>query len=488
MATKADNKRWLALWVIALAQFITIMDTSIIGVALPDIQQALGFSQDGLSWVFNAYVIAFGGLLLLGGRLSDLFGARAVFTAGWTTLVVGSLTAGLADAEAVEIAGRAIQGAGAALIAPSALTLLMTLFGQEPKELTKALALYGAAAPAGGTAGVFLGGVLTDVLDWRWTLLINVPVALAVLAATPALLPAGTRRRERLDVVGSLLVTAALALAVFGIVDAGNSGWGSTQTVAVLAGALVLMGAFVVSQKLIRQPLVPLRIFRTGNFSAANASLLLLGAAWVPMWFVLNLYLQQVLGYGPFEAGSALVPMTALIMLLMVGASARVIGRFGMRAPIVAGMAILAAGMGLFGLVSSDGGYVSNVLWASLVAAAGMSLAYIPALNTGLSALAPEQGGLASGVLGVSYQVGSALGLAVMTSIATSYGADELGNVARLTNGFQAAFIATAGVALAGAIVALLTLRGRTGPDPAPHGAGAEVDHERDHDREAVAV
>ena len=488
MSTQADNKRWWALVVIALAQFITIMDTSIIGVALPDIQQALGFSQDGLSWVFNAYVIAFGGLLLLGGRLSDLFGARSVFTAGWTTLIVGSLTAGLADTEAVEIAGRAIQGAGAALIAPSALTLLMMLFGQEPKELTKALALYGAAAPAGGTAGVFLGGVLTDVLDWRWTLLINVPVALAVLAATPALLPAGIRRRERLDILGSVLVTASLALAVFGIVDAGNAGWGSTQTVAVLAGALALMTAFLASQRVTRQPLVPLRIFRTGNFSAANASLLLLGAAWVPMWFVLNLYLQQVLGYGPFEAGSALVPMTVLIMLLMVGAAAPVIRRFGLKAPIVVGMAVLAAGMGLFGFVSSDGGFVPDVLWASLIAAAGMSLAYIPALNAGLSALAPEQGGLASGVLGVSYQVGSALGLAVMTSIATSYGAGELGNVARLTNGFQAAFVATAGVALAGALVALITLR-RGAPDgERPQADAAEDGQEHEHDREPVAA
>jgi EmrB/QacA subfamily drug resistance transporter len=485
MSSQANNRRWWALGVIAIAQFITIMDTSIIGVALPDIQKALGFSQDGLSWVFNAYVIAFGGLLLLGGRLSDLLGARPVFAAGWSVLIAGSLAAGLAGSEGVEVAGRAVQGAGAALIAPSALTLLMTLFGGEPKELTKALALYGAAAPAGGTAGVFLGGVLTDGLDWRWTLLINVPVAVGVLLATPALLPAGTRRREQLDIVGSILVTAALALAVFGIVNANNAGWGSTQTVGVLAGALVLLGSFTARQALTREPLVPLRIFRTGNFTAANASLLLLGAAWVPMWFVLNLYLQQVLGYGPFEAGSALLPMTALIMLLMVGAAAHVIGRFGFKAPIVAGMLVLASGMGLFGLVSSEGSYVSDVLWASLIAAAGMSLAYIPALNTGLAALPPEQGGLASGVLGVSYQVGSAVGLAVITSIATSYGANELGNVARLTDGFQAAFIATAGVALAGALVALAFVRGGR---PSPEQPQEQAQDERDEERELVAA
>ena len=467
MQSAVNPRRWWALVVLAFAQFIAIMDTSIIGVALPDIQGALGFSAEGLSWVFNAYVIAFGGLLLLGGKLGDLFGARNVFAAGLVALTAGSLAAGLADSEAVELIGRAAQGVGAALIAPTALSLLVGLFAHDPGELTKALAVFGAAAPAGGTAGVFLGGVLTDVLDWRWTLLINVPLALAVLAATPALLPAGMKRPERLDLIGSLLATTALALAVFGIVDAHNAGWGSTQTVLVLAGAVALLAAFVASQAVIRQPLVPLRILRVRNLTGANVTLLLLGAAWIPMWFMLNLYLQQVLGYGPFEAGAALLPMTALIMLLMLGATARIVGRFGLKAPLVAGLAILAAGIGLFGLISSDGSFVPDVLWASLVAAAGMSLAYVPALNAGLSAVAPEQSGLASGLLGTSYQVGSALGLAVMTSIATSYGADRLGNGAELTNGYQAAFIGAAGVAVVGAFAALTLLRSQRGDVPA---------------------
>jgi EmrB/QacA subfamily drug resistance transporter len=460
MSTTVDPRRWWALVVLAFAQFITIMDTSIIGVALPDIQEALGFSPDGLSWVFNAYVIAFGGLLLLGGRLGDLLGARAVFVAGLAVLTGGSLLAGLAQGEGVELAGRAIQGAGAALIAPTGLSLLVGLFAHDPKELTKALAIFGAAAPAGGTAGVFLGGVLTDALDWRWTLLINVPLTLAVLAATPRLLPKGVRRPERLDLIGSVLATAALGLAVFGIVDANNAGWGSTQTVLVLAGAVVLLAAFVASQAAVRQPLVPLGVFRARNLTGANLTLALLGAAWIPMWFMLNLYLQQVLGYGPFEAGAALLPMTALILFLMVGVTARVIGRFGLKAPLVAGLIVLAGGISLFGLVSSDGGFVPDVLWASLVAAAGMSLAYIPALNAGLSAVAPQQSGLASGLLNTSYQVGSALGLAVMTAIATSYGADRLGNTAELTDGYQAAFIGAAGVAALAALVALALIRG----------------------------
>jgi EmrB/QacA subfamily drug resistance transporter len=477
------DKRWWALLALALAQFITIMDTSIIGVALPDIQAALGFSPEGLSWVFNAYVIAFGGLLLLGGRLGDLLGARNVFAAGLVVLIAGSLLAGLADTEGAELAGRAVQGAGAALIGPTALSLLVGLFVHDSKELTKAIAIFGAAAPAGGTAGVFLGGVLTDVLDWRWTLLINVPLALAVLAATPALLPAGIKRPERLDLVGSVLATGALALAVFGIVDANNAGWGSTQTVLALGGAVLMTGAFLASQEVVRQPLVPLGIFRIRNLTAANVTLLLLGAAWIPMWFVLNLYLQQVLGYGAFEAGAALLPMTALILVVMVGATARIIGRYGLKAPLVAGLALLAVGIGLFALITSNGSFVPDVLWASLVAAAGMSLAYAPALNAGLSAVGPEQSGLASGLLGTSYQIGSALGLAVITSIATGYGADQLGNAAELTNGYQAAFIAAAAVAVAAAVAAATLLRTKS-----PAAADENADVDQVHDEKALAA
>jgi EmrB/QacA subfamily drug resistance transporter len=453
------DKRWWALVVLAFAQFITIMDTSIIGVALPDIQAALGFSQQDLSWVFNAYVVAFGGLLLLGGRLSDLFGARRVFATGLVALGVGSLVAGLADTVGAEIAGRAVQGVGAALIGPAALTLVVTLFSHDPREMTKALGLFGAAAPAGGTAGVFLGGVLTDVLDWRWTLLVNIPLVLVVLAAVPTNLPAGVRRHEPLDLLGGVLSSAALALAVFGIVRANEVGWGSIETLGVLGGAAGVLAAFIAYQSVARQPLVPLRIFRIGNLSAANVTMLLLGAAWIPLWFFLNLYLQQVLGYGAFTAGAALLPMTGLILVLMVGVSARVIGRFGIKAPLILGLLVLAVGTALFGLVRSDGAFVPDVLFASLIAASGMALAYIPALNAGLSAVAPEDSGLASGLLGTSYQVGSAIGLAVMTSIAATYGGDQLGDVAELTNGYQAAFIGAAVVAVAAALAVATLLR-----------------------------
>ncbi len=454
-----DSRRWWALFVLALAQFMVIMDTSIIGVALPEIQRAIGFSQSGLSWVFNAYVIAFGGLLLLGGRLSDLAGARRIFMLGFGILAAASLLSGFANSEGILLTGRALQGLGSALIAPAALTLLMLLFGHNPRELTTALAFYGAAAPAGGTAGVFLGGVLTQWIDWRWVFLINVPVALAVLAVSFWLLPAALARRGGVDVAGALSVTAALSLAVFAIVRAPEEGWGSPQTLLLLAVVVVLLAVFVWIQAVRREPLVPLRIFRAPNLAAANVVMALLGAAWIPMWFFLNLYLQQVLGYGAFQGGAALLPMTVTIMALMVWGTARLVSRFGSKPPLVTGLIVLAAGIGLLGLVRPQGNFVVDVLPATIIAAVGMSLAYIPALLSALAGARPEEGGLASGIVNTTYQVGSALGLAVMTAVATASGAGQLGNPAALTEGFHAAFIGAAGIALVGAFVGLIWLR-----------------------------
>jgi EmrB/QacA subfamily drug resistance transporter len=475
-----NPRRWSALAVIALAQFMVIMDTSIIGVALPEIQGDLGFSPGDLSWVFNAYVVALGGLLLLGGRLSDLFGAKRVFSVGWLILLAGSLAAGLADSPGVEIAARAVQGAGAALIAPSALTLLMMLFGSNPKELTKAFAIYGAAAPAGGTAGVFLGGVITEWISWPWVFYINIPIALLVLAVTPALMPGAPARRGSIDVGGALTATAGLALTVFGVVRAPEEGWGSTATLLTLAGGLLLLLVFVTIQGNRREPLMRLSIFRTPNLAAANLAQLLLGAAWIPMWFFLNLYLQQVLGYGAFEGGAALLPMTVAIMVLMVVVAPKVIARFGPKAPIVVGMLLLAAGMVGMSLVRADGNFAADVLPASLIAAAGMSLAFIPSLGTAIQSAKPEEGGLASGIVNTAYQVGSALGLAAMTALASSQGADQLGNPGALTDGYSAAFLGAAGIALIGALLAAALLR-----MPRTPAAGAPTLEET---REPVAV
>ena len=473
-ATSSGRRRAAALALLAAAQFMVIMDTSIIGVALPEIRDALGFAQADLSWVFNAYVVAFGGLLLLGGRLSDLLGARRVFAAGWAVLLGGSVMAGLANSVGLEIAGRAVQGLGAALIAPAGLALLFMIFSSEPRELGKALAIYGAAAPAGGTAGVFLGGVLTEWLDWRWTFLVNLPVAVAALALVPVLLPQVAARRGRVDLVGAGAVTGALALAVLGIVRANEVGWSSAETLVVLGTAAALLLVFLVSQAARREPLVPLRIFRTHNLSAANLTMALLGAAWIPMWFFLNLYLQQVLGYGAFEGGAALLPMTLAIMLLMVGVTGRIAERIGAKATAVTGLGVLAVGIGLMALAPADGSFALHVLPASLVAAVGMSLAYIPVLTSALAAVRPEEGGLASGIVNTTYQVGSAIGLAAMSAVASAAGADRIGDVLALADGFQAAFAGAAGIAALGAVAALVFLRGRR-VTPEPVGSATET-------------
>lgn len=468
----ADPRRWWALVVLAAAQFMVIMDTSIIGVALPEMQKDLGFSQGELQWVFNAYVIAFGGLLLLGGRLSDLVGARKIFTTGWGVLMAGSVVAAAAQTAWVEVVGRAVQGVGGALIAPSAMTLLMMLFMHDPKELGKAMALYGAAAPAGGTAGVFLGGVFTEWLSWPWVFIIYLPIGAATLAAT-RLLPAVGGRRGSVDVLGAAAVTAGLALAVFAVVRAPESGWTSTGTVLQLAGAAALLVLFFVIQKSVREPLMPLGIWRVPRLGSANLAMALLGAAWIPMWYFLNLYLQQVLGYGAFASGAALLPMTGLLMIFMTAITAKLLAKFGAKPLIGGGLLVLAAGLLWLSAVEPTGTFVVDVLPASLVAALGMSLAYIPAMMAAMSGAPQEQAGLASGIVNTTYQVGSALGLAALTAVATSQGAGQLGDLPALTDGFGAAFVWAAAIAAAGGLITLLVMRGEkaatgtgTGADP----------------------
>jgi EmrB/QacA subfamily drug resistance transporter len=458
-APGAGNRRWLALGLIAAAQFMVIMDTSIIGVALPEMQADLGFDPQNLSWVFNAYVVAFGGLLLLGGRLSDLFGARRIFSLGWLILGVGSLMAGLADGVGVEIAARAVQGAGSALIAPAALTLLFMTFGANPKELPKALALYGAAAPAGGTAGVFLGGVLTEYASWPWVFFINLPIAAAVLLLTPGVMPAGAAQRGRVDVLGALTVTLGLAAVVFTVVRAPEVGWVSASTLITGLIGIALLVLFVALQARSKAPLMRLGILRAPNLAAANVAQLLLGAAWIPMFFFVNLYLQQVLGLGAFESGAALLPLTVTIMIGMIAVAPRLTATFGPKAMTVGGLFVLAVGLVWLSFVDAEGSFLVDVLPATLVTAAGMAMAFIPSLGTALGAAAPEEAGLASGLVNTSYQVGSALGLAAMTVVAAAFGADQVGDAAALTDGFSAGFIGAAGIALAGAVIAALTLR-----------------------------
>ncbi|WJJ14321.1 MFS transporter (plasmid) [Prescottella equi] len=455
-----SNARWWGLALIAMAQFMVIMDTSIIGVALPHMQADLGFTQTNLSWVFNAYVIALGGLLLLGGRLSDLYGPRRMFATGWVILGIGSLVAGFAGNVGVELTGRVLQGVGSALIAPAALTLLMMLFGSNPRELTKAMAFYGAAAPAGGTAGVFLGGMITEFISWQWVFFVNVPIAIIALIATGRLMPGGRMGgRGSVDLFGALTVTLGLAAVVLGIVRAEALGWGAGETWIAIAIGLALLITFFFSQKMKREPLMRLSIFRSPNLASANMAQLLLGAAWIPMWFFLNLYLQQVLGFTAFPAGAALLPMTILTMIGMIALAPRIIAAVGPKVPIVLGLLVLAVGLGWMSFIRPDGNYWVDAFGPSLLVAFGQVLAFIPSLQTAISSAPPEDGGLASGIVNTSYQVGSALGLAVVTAVAAGYGASQLDNPAALTNGFSAAFIGAGIFALVGAVLALTTFR-----------------------------
>lgn len=456
-----NSRRWYALALLCAAQFIVIMDTSIIGVALPAIKADLGYSQNGLQWIFNAYVVVFGGLLLLGGRLSDLFGARKIFMYGFGILTLASLLAGMAVTPAILNTARGLQGLGAALIAPAAMTLLMTTF-TDPKELGKAFGFWGASAAAGGSAGVFLGGVITEWLNWSWVFYINIPIGLLVLALAKANMSPGAKSSGRIDWKGAVMVTLSLILFVYAIVNAANIGWMSEQTIGTLTVAAFLMLIFIITQKMQQAPLLPLSIFKTPNLSAGNLVMGLMAAAWIPLWFFLNLYLQQILELNAFRSGLALLPMTMTIMIVMIGMTEKLIGRFGFKKVLVTGLLCLTASLFLFSMVTADGSFLVNVLPASLLGAVGMSLAYIPGTIAAMSGAKPEQTGLASGIVNTSYQVGSAIGLAiivVIASAATMQADPSQASMEALNNGFRAAFRSAAVTSLIAGILALFAVR-----------------------------
>lgn len=456
------SKRWAALFLLCTAQFLVIMDTSIIGVALPAIKTDLGYSQTGLQWIFNAYVILFGAFLLLGGRLSDLFGARKIFMWGFVILTLASLLAGVAWSEASLNIGRALQGIGSAFIAPAALTLVLSKF-TDPNELNKALGFWGASAAAGGSAGVFLGGAITEWLSWHWIFLINIPVGIIVLLRSRSLLLTGETRKGKVDMAGAILATASLILMVYAIVSSETEGWGSVHTIGLLLLSFALLIAFYILQKQKSEPLMPISIFKVPNLSAGNIVMALLAAAWIPLWFFLNLYLQQTLHYSAFNSGLALLPMTLAIMFLMVGVTGKLVAKFGFKSNMIVGLLILAASLILFSAVPEDGTFVANVLPASLLGAVGMSLTYIPGTIASMSGAKPEETGLASGLVNTSYQVGSALGLAIIVAISAAktntlkmVGDTEL---TALNAGFQTAFFSAGMICIIAAIIAGVYIR-----------------------------
>lgn len=457
-----DPKRWKALALLCAAGFLTIMDTTIMQVALPAIKEGLGYTQVSLQWVMNAYIIFFGGLLLLGGKFSDLFGQRRIFMWGFSILTLASLLAGLAWNDSVLNVARALQGAGSALITPAAMSIIMTLFAVNPKEMSKALAFWGLSGAAGGLAGVFLGGIITEWMGWRWTFLIYVPIGILVLVLSPGLLQKGIRRNGRIDYAGAISVTSAIVLFVYGIVNAEHNGWNSPSTVWTLTIGVLLFIIFIFIQAKKKEPLVPLRIFKIPNLAAGNIALIMLNGMWIPFNYFIMLYLQQILKYSPFEAGVALLPAPILIAITMIFIAGKLVEKFGLRAVLFVAFLVLGCSMFLLSFnTPAYGSYLTNVLLALLLASLGRGLAYIPAQTAAISGAKPDESGLVSGVYNTTSQIGAAISLAIMVVIAAATTASSTAgdSVVALNEGFQQAFFWSGMVAFAGAILALLFVR-----------------------------
>ncbi|HEY0517352.1 MAG TPA: MFS transporter, partial [Solirubrobacteraceae bacterium] len=455
-----QRARWAAVVLACVAQFMVILDVSVVNVALPSIRHALGFSGAGLQWVVNAYTLAFAGFLLLGGRMADLLGRRRVFIGGLLLFSLASLVGGFASSQAMLIGARAAQGLGGAIVSPASLAIITTAF-TDGHDRNKALGAWGAMGGAGGAFGVLLGGVLTDLLSWQWILFINVPIGLAAALLTPRFVEEGRSAlgTRKFDVAGALSVTLGLVAIVFAVVRTEVNGWGSAQTIVVLAAGLALIALFLaIEGRFAARPLMPLRIFRSRPLSGANAVVFLLGAGMFGMWFFVSLYLQQVLRYSPLEAGLAFLPMTLTIIVGSTVAS-RLTSRRGAKPLLVAGMTLQAIGLLLFSRVSPHGSYVSDVLAPSLLVAAGIGTAFVPVTITAVGGVAPGEAGLASGLVNTSRQMGGALGLAILATVATAR-TDSFGGrgAAALTAGYQRAFEIGAGFAVAGALVALFVL------------------------------
>jgi EmrB/QacA subfamily drug resistance transporter len=458
------SRRWLALYVLCLGDLMIVLDTTIVNVALPSIRTDLGFSEASLAWVVNAYVLTFGGFLLLGGRLGDLFGHRRLFLIGITLFTAASLACGIATSQEFLVGARAVQGIGGAIVAAVALSLIMTLF-TEPAERAKAMGVIGFVAAGGGSVGVLLGGVLTDVLNWHWIFLVNLPIGVAVFALCLVLLPPGRglATAARLDIGGAVAVTASLMIAVYAIVNGNEVGWTSGRTLGLLAVAAALMALFLVIESRVREPLMPLRLFRLRNVATANVVGVLWSAAMFAWFFLSALYLQLVLGYSSLEVGLAFLPATLIMASFSLGLSAKLVMRFGIRAPIATGMLLVAIGLALFARAPVDGSFAADVLPSMLVLGLGVGMAMNPVLLAAMSDVKPSESGLASGLVNTSFMMGGALGLAVLASIAASRadGSAASGDehLAALTSGYHAAFLVGALFAGAAAVIAAALIR-----------------------------
>ncbi|MDA0166096.1 MFS transporter [Solirubrobacter ginsenosidimutans] len=452
--SKAQQRKWWALALLATAQFVVVLDASVVNVALPSIGKDLQLSREGLAWLVNAYVLAFGGFLLLGGRMADLLGRRRVFMAGFTLFAVASFAGGLATSGGTLIAARALQGLGAAILSPAALSLVTTTFA-EGAERNTALGVWGAVAAGGGAAGSLLGGVITQTLGWEWVLWINTPIGIAAAALAPTVLreskvDAATRS---FDALGAFTVTGGLVALVYGVID------GVKPEFVLIAAAF--LAAFALVETRTANPLVPFRIFRSRGLTGATVTGVLMGGALIGLFFFATLYLQQVLAYGPLEAGLAFLPLA-----LTIGASAGVASQLsttlGPKPVLVAGLATQAAGLYWFSHVSANGSFLGDVLFPSLVVALGMGLAFVPLTIVAMSGVSEHESGLASGLMATAQQIGQAIGLALLTGVATTTATTPQA----LTNGFENAFLLAAAFALIAALAAFLIIRRTRLPQP----------------------
>jgi EmrB/QacA subfamily drug resistance transporter len=460
----ARRGRWFALLVLCLGVLMIVLDSTIVNVALPSIRADLGYSETSLVWVVNAYLLTFGGFLLLGGRLGDLYGHRKLFLMGITLFTLASLACGLANSREHLIIARAVQGVGGAVVNAVALSLIMTLFTEEA-DRAKAMGVFGFVCAGGGSIGVLLGGFLTSALNWHWIFLVNIPIGIAVFALCLILLPgaapqAGTKH---LDVGGAVTVTAALMLAVYAIVNGNDAGWLSAATLGFLAAAAGLFGVFLLVQTRVRAPLVPLRLFRLRNLATANAVCVLWAAACFAWFFISALYLQRVLSYSALQVGMAFLPANLIMAAFSVGLSAKLVMRFGLKQPLVAGLLAAALGLALFARMPVEGHFVTDVLPGMLLIGFGAGVAFNPLLLAAMGDVEPEESGLASGVVNTAFMMGGALGLAILASGAAGRtqqmllaGSPEL---VAINSGYHLAFAAGAACAGVAAVACIVMLR-----------------------------
>jgi len=467
VSAERAERRWLALALIVTAQFMVILDVAIVNVALPTIKSDLGFSEASLQWVISAYAIFFGGALLLGGRLGDLLGRRRLFVAGLALFAASSLLCGFAWSEASLIGFRALQGLGGALLAPAALALLMTIFA-EGRDRNRALGIYGAAAGSGAAVGVLLGGVLTSYLSWPWIFFINVPVALAAIALTPVLLRESRAELEHrhFDLAGAATITGGLMLLVYALTRATTDGWGTQSTIGLLAGSAVLVLAFIVIELRSKAPLLPLRIFRLRTLTAANATMLIVGAVAFSEFFILTLYLQDVLHYSAIQTGVAFAGF-ALTVVVASNVAQLIVSRVGVRATLTAGLLASAVSVAWLARLPVNGHYFWDLFPAFVLGGAGMGLSFVPVTIASLTGVERADAGVASGLVNTTRQIGGAIGLAAVSAIAalsTSHYVDSHAGVtaastAALDHGFQTALFLLTGLLIAGAIIAAGLIR-----------------------------